>query len=106
MGDPCKMPNQSQFEELTDYTTHTWTTMNGVKGYKFTNKSDSNKYIFLPASGYWRDTTHENTKSFGRYWFISLDSSSSFARLLSFNSDGTNILRNYRYQGQSIRGIQ
>jgi hypothetical protein len=37
---------------LWDNSTTEWTTINGVYGQKFTNKSDSSKYVFFPAAGY------------------------------------------------------
>src|SRR5574344_1810477 len=67
------MFTKTQGQELIDNTTSEWTTINGVNGRKFINKSDSNKYIFLPAGG----TRNESTTTFpnpgkvrrdGNYW--------------------------------------
>ena len=57
MEAPWKMPTKFQCEELINKTTNTWTAMNGVNGMKFTNKSDSSKYIFTSATGYWSLTS-------------------------------------------------
>ena len=57
MGSPWKMFTQTQGQELIDGTNSTWTTINGVNGRKFTSKTDSSKYIFLPAGGYWNSAT-------------------------------------------------
>jgi hypothetical protein len=54
-GGQWQMPTSAQCQELIDNTTCTWETNfngSGVVGAKFTNNSDSTKYIFLPASGY------------------------------------------------------
>ena len=57
MGSPWKMFTQAQGQELIDGTNSTWTTINGVNGRKFTSKTDSSKYIFLPAGGFYEDDT-------------------------------------------------
>ena len=48
------MPTKEQFSELCRYTTHEWTTIDGVNGAKFS--SQNGNYIFLPAAGYFYDT--------------------------------------------------
>ena len=58
MGSPWKMFTQAQGQELIDGTNSTWTTINGVNGRKFTSKTDSSKYIFLPAGGDWNYENH------------------------------------------------
>ena len=70
MESPCRMPTKAQCQELinTRYITSEWTSMNGVNGYKFTNKSESSKYIFLPAGGYWNNTAHTGELQLGNYW--------------------------------------
>ena len=98
------MPTKVQCEELINKTTNTWTTMNGVKGYKFTNKSDSNKYIFLPACGYWVNTTYDSAGSFGFYWDTIWNSQTAYH--LRFSSGTIRMTTNLRYLGMSIRGIQ
>ena len=67
MGEPWMMFTKTQGQELIDHTTSTWTSINGVNGRKFTSKTDSSKYIFLPAGGYWKDTTNNNSRTSGRY---------------------------------------
>ena len=58
MGSPWKMFTQAQGQELIDGTNSTWTTINGINGRKFTSKTDTSKYIFLPAGGYWYYTSN------------------------------------------------
>jgi len=48
-GGQWHMPTPSQLGELTDNTTHQWTTINGVNGCKFT--AQNGNYVFFPAAG-------------------------------------------------------
>ena len=52
MGEDWEMPKNSQLIELVNYTDHEYTRFNGVYGWKFINRNDSSKYIFLPHCGY------------------------------------------------------
>ena len=54
-GGEWHMPTSAQMDELIDNTNNEWTTVNNVNGYKFTSKTDSSKYIFLPAAGLWNN---------------------------------------------------
>ena len=51
------MPTSGEFKELCENTYNQWIEENGVNGWKFTNKKDSDKYIFLPAAGFGRYKT-------------------------------------------------
>ena len=69
-GSTWRMPTVAEFDELCDKNncTWTWTTQNGIKGYKVTGKKNGNS-IFLPAAG-WRDGTSLNAQETdGYYWF-------------------------------------
>ena len=61
----CRLPTKAEYEELATVKTADgkytpgpcrtqWTTVNGVKGYKYTNKTNGN-IIFLPVTGYYGD---------------------------------------------------
>ena len=58
MGEPWMMFTKDQGQELIDHTTSTWTTINGVNGRKFTSKTNSSKYIFLPSASTWTTTNY------------------------------------------------
>ena len=95
-----------QGQELIDNTTNEWTTINGVNGYKFINKTDTAKYIFLPAGGYCDSYGHEYLLEYGRYW-TSTYYGSAISHALGISSttvwwrgDGS------RYFGQSIRPVR
>lgn len=55
------MPTYDQINELLNETNIEETTVNNVIGYKFINKSDETKYIFVPMTGYFGYST--NNKS-------------------------------------------
>ena len=100
------MPTKAQYEKLIDNTTNEWTTINGVNGRKFINKSDSNKYIFLPAGGDWDATGHSNAGSYGFYLSTTIYTV-SYAYHMRFSSNGITWLKSYsKGHGNSVRAIQ
>ena len=85
MGSPWKMFTQDQGDKLINGTNRIWTTINGVNGYKFTSKTDSSKYIFLPAAGAWVNKNISGATTTGYYWSVTFydDSIIYFIRLTS-----------------------
>ena len=108
-GSEWRMPSHAQLLELVNssYTTITWTTLNGVYGWKIAKISDSNVYIFLPAAGY-RDASLSDAGSYGYYWSRSLSPSySNIGWLLYFcSSDFSAAYRSARYLGRSVRPVR
>ena len=103
------MFTKDQGQELIDNTTSGWTMVNGVNGRKFTSKTDSSKYIFLPAGGYWKDTTLISARSVGSYWAIEIVIDENIrAWALSFNSTVAygNSYVDWRKYGFPIRSIR
>ena len=106
MGSRWKMPTYDQSQEMLNGTNRTWTTMNGVNGYKFTSKIDSSKYIFLPAGGFYDgDTTLYHQNSIGYYWISTLRYTSS-PWSIYFNSSNQSLASNTVFRGTSVRAIQ
>ncbi len=106
-GGDWRMPTKAEQDELrnTSYTTWTWTTLNGVNGYKITSKINGNS-IFLPAAGcrYYSDL--DDAGSNGYYWSSSLYMySSNYAYYLYFSSDNFYWFYYRRYYGQSVRPV-
>ena len=105
MSSYWKMPTKTQINELINGTNSTWITLNGVNGRKFTSKTDSSKYIFLPAAG-WRSEEYHNGKSTeGQYWSTkhgNLDN----AYHISFQSGGYTVTSSTNWLGFSVRAIQ
>lgn len=60
------IPSKSDFEELKNKCTWTWTNQAGKKGYKVTGPNGNS--IFLPAAGYRSANSLSNAGSEGLYW--------------------------------------
>ena len=66
-GGSWRMPTHDELIELYEKCSWTWTTRNGVKGYKVTSKTNGHS-IFLPAAGYRGDGSLRFAGSYGYYW--------------------------------------
>lgn len=102
-----RMPTKAECEELIDNCTWTWTTQNGINGYKVTsNKAGyTDKFIFLPAAGYHSLSGLRIVGSYGSYWSSSLyEYRSNNAWHLAFNSDYHGFERS-RSSGRSVRPV-
>ncbi len=103
----ARMPTQTDFQELIDNTTNEWTQMSSVNGWKFTSKTDTSKYIFIPAAGYCGGGSVNVVGSIGGVWSSSLlTSGPSNAWGLSFNSDVCRMDGSYRCYGRSVRPVR
>lgn len=71
-GSNWRMPTKEQLTELFRKTKKEWIEIDGIYGYKFTSMINSN-YIFLPATGFYRNERLWMNNSEGRYWSLSLD---------------------------------
>ena len=105
-----RMPTQDDFQELIDETDNEWVedfNGSGVNGYKFTSKSDSSKYIFLPAAGYCDDSDLYGVGGEGDYWSSSLNTGYPYgAWRLYFNNEEVGMDNRDRYFGFSIRAVK
>lgn len=111
LGGKWRMPTIEEWSELKDNCTWTWTTQNGVEGYKVVSKKTGylDKWIFLPAAGYRSGYLLHGVGLSGRYWSSSLSDADepSFAWVLFFYSndvDTTHYIYE-RYYGLSIRPV-
>ena len=103
-GGSWRMPTKAEQDELRTNCTWTWTTQNGVKGYKVTGTNGNS--IFLPAAGNRYGAYLYDSGSYGRYWSSSLDVGSSYnAYYLYFDSGHYGWGSNNRYIGQSVRPV-
>lgn len=68
-----RMPTNEEWIELYDNCTWTWTSLNGVNGYRVQSRKSgyTDKWIFLPAAGF-RAARMDNVGSRGYYWSSSL----------------------------------
>lgn len=109
-GGSWRMPTKTEQDELIDTNncTWTWTTQNGVKGYKVTSKKNNNS-LFLPAAGYRDVSSLYDAGSYGYYWSSSLYASytsyTSFACCLNFYSGHVGWNYYNRYDGLSVRPV-
>ncbi|MBQ7819706.1 MAG: hypothetical protein IJ341_08415 [Bacteroidales bacterium] len=106
-GGSWRMPTKAEQDELrnTDNCTWTWTTQNGVNGYKVTSNKNGNS-IFLPAAGYRNGSNLSYAGSRGDYWSSSLGTSGSYSAYDVVFSSGYVLWRNYyRYFGRSVRAV-
>ena len=104
-GGSWRMPTKAEQDELRNNCTWSWTTQNGVNGYKVTSNVNGNS-IFLPAAGYRYVTNLNYSDIHGIYWSSSLyDSRSRSASGLLFDEGGY-VWRDYnRYYGHSVRPV-
>ena len=103
-----RMPTDEEMTELRTECTWSWTTQNGVNGYKVTsNKSGyTDMSIFLPAAGYRIDTSLYNAGSNGRYWSSSLYTGNTFkACSVAFSAYNVVWAYDYRYEGGTVRPV-
>ncbi|MCQ2233188.1 MAG: fibrobacter succinogenes major paralogous domain-containing protein [Paludibacteraceae bacterium] len=104
-GAGWRMPTLDEIKELENRCRWSWTTMNGVKGYKVTGPSG--KSIFLPAAGYhygYGSVSH-SVGSHGFYWSSTALDDSGYACGLYFYSDGYDWYGNTRGHGHSVRPV-
>ena len=104
-GGSWRMPTRAELNELRNNCTWTWTTQNGVNGYKVTSRVNSN-YIFLPAAGYRIGSSLYSVGSFGCYLSSTpSESNSGNAYRLYFGSDGHGMDYHYRHYGRRVRPV-
>ena len=105
-GGSWRMPTGYEQDELRIQCTWTWTTQNGVNGYKVTSKKNG-KSIFLPAAGYrYGGGSPSVTDSAGDYWSSSLaPSNPNKAYYLCSRSDLVSWGKSSRSWGHSVRPV-
>ena len=77
-GGSWRMPTSEDYAALGTATTSAWTTDyqgSGVVGLVLTDKTDSSKVLFFPATGAISGGTVVEINQLGRYWLSSLDTS-------------------------------
>lgn len=103
-GGDWRMPTFDELQELITSCTCTWTTLNGVNGYKVTSKVNSS-YIFLPAAGL-RTESSGSVGSYGSCWSSTpRDYYGDYAYDLFFDRNGHDVSYYNRFLGQSVRPV-
>ena len=105
-GSSCRMPTDTEIEELINSDNCTWTWDADKKGHKVTSKIEgyTDNYIFIPASGQYYDSGYHYQGNTGNYWSRSLYQYYSAADLF-FGSGSPSCLTHSRYIGQTIRPV-
>ena len=104
-GGKWRMPTTAEQDELINNCTWTWTTKNGVNGYKVTSKTNGNS-IFLPAAGYRSGSSVYRVGSYGYYWSSSLyESNPCHAYYLGIYSGDVDWSYDGRYYGHTVRAV-
>jgi uncharacterized protein (TIGR02145 family) len=104
-GGGWRMPTKTEFDELINNCTWTWTTQDGKNGYKVTSKKNGNS-IFLPATGRRYGSSVHSAGADGYYWSSSLRTDSpDFAWYLFFSSSFFSTRNDYRCSGRSVRPV-
>lgn len=105
-GGSMRMPTKEEFDELLSGTTNEWTTENGVYGRKLTSKTNSSKYIFIPASGNRNGSSSSSQGSSGYVRSSSLNSGNPRNTYsLNFYSGNCTIIDSYRNWGIPVRPV-
>lgn len=108
LGGNWRMPTNSEYVELFDNCTATWTSQNGMNGLLLTSNVSgyTDKSIFFPAAGYYNASGLNSKASQGAYW-SSVVSSNYHGKQLFFNSSGyiAADAANNKYMGCSIRPV-
>jgi len=104
-----RVPTREEINQLLDETkvSRVWTLLNGVWGYRFTDKSNNNS-IFLPSAGYRNatDGTLEGARSIGFYW-SGTEANFDGAYLFKFRGlDGAEEAIIEKLSGLSIRPVK
>lgn len=103
-GGKWRMPTSEEQEELLNNCKWTWTTQNGVRGYKVTSKINGNS-IFLPAAGVRNNNEIYDSGKYGYYWSSSIYYDSSYSYIIYFYSEYHYIRHGNRYNGRSVRPV-
>ena len=105
MGGDWRMPTKDECQELYKNTTQSWVTIKGVNGKKFTSKTDTTKYIFIPAAGYYYNGSMSGVGKNGHIWSSTIASPYSKARFLKFKATTCSASTTERCYGMSVRGV-
>lgn len=113
-GSGWRMPTREDWIELSSSgkCTWTWTSMNGIKGWKVQSKITgyTDKYIFLPAAGYRSSSLYSGQPgTIGKYWSSSLESTQLYqgntAHIFNINGSYYQVMTTERYYGLSVRPV-
>ena len=98
------MPTKAEQDELQGKCKWTWTSQNGVKGYKVVGPNGNS--IFLPVAGCMVGESVHDVGVKGNYWSSSFGTyASHYAYLMGYNLSDKDFFYVHRCLGQSVRPI-
>ena len=104
-GGRWRMPTSAEIIELHEQCTWSWTTQNGVSGYKVTSRING-QYIFLPATGCRSFESIVEVGKQGHYWSSSLDEGyMPNAWRVFFNDSSVGVDTDSRDAGRAVRPV-
>lgn len=107
-GDGWRMPTEDECEELVLNCNVSWTSVDGVSGYRYTSRING-KSIFMPAAGV-RTSIVQNPGEYGYYWTSTKHPSNpEQATCMVFNNTGqyNDSSQQYeRFGGLQIRPVK
>jgi uncharacterized protein (TIGR02145 family) len=104
-GGKWRMPTRADFNELSSECSWQSATLNGIKGFKVTSKTNGNS-IFLPCAGQRSDKGISDAGGSGYYWSSSLcDNTSNRAYVFDLHNAYTSLNYNSRCKGYSVRPV-
>lgn len=103
-GGSWRMPTEIEIEELLENCNCTWGEKSGVKGYTLTSKINGFS-IFLPASGWYYDTTYNASNTAAYYWSNTRAYNTYRAHCIYLSSDKIEKIETNRFYGFSVRPV-
>jgi hypothetical protein len=104
-GNDWRLPKLSEMNELMDSCKKTYTTHNGVPGYKITGKNGNS--IFLPLSGYRGGESVNEIGTNGYYWTGTLHKLwSDYGLVANLTSTSAKVDKQFRWLGCSTRAVK
>ena len=99
-----RLPSKDEFAELMEDCTWTWTTKNGVNGYKIIGTNGNS--IFLPANGMQSGSSLSDQGTVGNYWSSSISREGTYYSISPYFSQSYKKIGNcYRYFGLGVRPV-
>ena len=101
LGNGWRTPTFKEWKELRENCTWTWKTQNGVNGMLVTGPNG--KSIFLPAGGWYENSTLKNKTTYGSYWTATGDGGT--ANAVDFINNDKDKALVPRCEGRSVRPV-
>ena len=103
-GGSWRMPTNAEMDELVNNCTWTWTTQNGVNGYRVLGTNGNS--IFLPAAGYCSGSSRNGVGEISLYWSSTPEGSNTYEAYGLLLGIGRHLLFWYdRSRGHTVRPV-